>query len=106
MGELLATLFGVPLLFGLVLWAIHRSFRGLDGYRDPRELGVIVASEDELDGVAPRVGTYHDSDIHEWVRYKGDRYDFAFVTSAPYQMRLKHCELYLPPGIVYTRQRG
>ena len=106
MGEVLAVLIAVPVLFGLALWGIHLSFRRLDGYPDPRRLGVVIESEAELEGVAPRVGTYHDSEIHEWVMYQGERYNFAFVASPPYQLRLKRDELYLPPGIVYTRAGG
>ena len=103
MGEVLAVLIVVPVLFGLALWGIHRYFRRFDGYADPRRLGVVLASEAELDGVAPRVGTYHDCEIHEWVRYKGERYNFSFVAPPPYQLRLTRNELYLPPGIVYTK---
>jgi hypothetical protein len=76
---------------------MHR-FRG--------RLGVILTSEDELDDVSPGVGTYHGRDIHEWVRYKGDRYDFAFVAQPQYKLRLKRNELYVPPGVVYTRAAG
>jgi hypothetical protein len=97
MGRALAILIGVCLLFGLALWAMHR-FRG--------RLGVILTSEDELDDVSPGVGTYHGRDIHEWVRYKGDRYDFAFVAQPQYKLRLKRNELYVPPGVVYTRAAG
>ena len=106
MGEVLAILIAVPVLFGLALWGIHRYFRQFDGYRDPRNAGIVVDSENELDGVAPRVGTYHDCNIHEWVSYKGQRYDFSFVAPPSYQLRLKRNELLLPPGIVYTRLVG
>jgi hypothetical protein len=97
MGRVLIILIGISLLVGLALWAIHRS-RG--------KVGVIIASEDELDDVSPGMGTYHDRDIHEWVRYKGERYDFAFVAQPHYRLRLKRNELYLPPGLVYSRATG
>ena len=67
---------------------------------------MVIGSEAELDGVAPPMGTYHECDIYEWVRYEGERYNFAFVAAPPYQSRLKPNELYLPPGIVYTRAGG
>jgi hypothetical protein len=95
MGRVLAILIGVALLVGLALWVVRRSSRGRQG--------VIIASEDELDDVSPGVGTYHNCEIHEWVRYKGERYDFTFVAQPPYKLRLKRNELYLPPGLVYTR---
>jgi hypothetical protein len=83
MGEVLAVLIAVPVLFGLALWGIHRSFPRFDGYLDARRLGVVIGSEAELDGAAPPMGTYHDCDIHEWVRYEGERYNFAFVAAPP-----------------------
>lgn len=101
MGEILAALF-IPLaLFGLVVWAVHRWFRRYEGYLP--DLGVVIESETQLDGVAPMIGTYHGDEIHEWVRYRGNRYDFAFVASPRYKLRLKRDELFLPPGLVYRK---
>jgi hypothetical protein len=97
MGETLAALF-IPLaLLGLLVWAIHRWFRRYE----PQ--GVVVESEIELEAVAPVIGTYHGDEIHEWVRYHGARYDFVFVASPGYQMRMQRDELFLPPGLVYRK---
>jgi hypothetical protein len=37
------------------------------------------------------------------VRYRGARYDFAFVASPRYKLRLKRDELFLPPGLIYRK---
>ena len=101
MGETLAALL-IPLaLFALTVWGVHRWFRRQEGYLP--NLGVVIESERELDAIAPMIGTYHGDEIHEWVRYHGERYDFAFVASPRYKLRLKRNELYLPPGVVYRR---
>jgi hypothetical protein len=97
MGETLAALL-IPLaLLGLLVWGIHRWFRRY------QPEGVVVESEIELEAVAPVIGTYHGDEIHEWVRYRGARYDFVFVASPAYRMRLKRDELFLPPGVVYRK---
>ena len=97
MGEILAALF-IPLAaLGLLVWGIHRWFRRYE----PQ--GVAVESEIELEAVAPVIGTYHGDEIHEWVRYRGVRYDFAFIASAKYRLQLKRDELFLPPGVVYRK---
>jgi hypothetical protein len=104
MGEILAALFFAPLLLGLVLWGLHLYFRGFEGYTDPARLGAVVESELELDAIAPVVGSYHGDEIYEWVRYRGERYDYAFVATPRYKRRVKRGELYLAPGIVYARR--
>jgi hypothetical protein len=101
MGETLAALF-IPLaLFALAVWALHRWFRRYEGYLP--DLGVVVESETQLDAIAPMIGTYHGDEIHEWVRYRGARYDFAYVAPPRYKLRVKRDELFLPPGLVYRK---
>ena len=100
MGEILAALL-IPLaLLGLLVWAIHRWFRRYE----PQ--GVVVESEIELEAVAPVIGTYHGDEIHEWVKYQGIRYDYAFVAPPRYKLRVKKDELWLAPGVVYVRHRA
>jgi hypothetical protein len=94
-GEILAALVFPLLAIAATVWAVHRYA--------PRARGVVLASESELEAFAPRVGTYHGCEIHDWVRYKGSRYEFAYVAAPAYQARLKKNELYLPPGLVYVR---
>jgi hypothetical protein len=97
MGEILAALF-VPLaLFALAVWAVHRWFRRFE----PE--GVVVESPAELEAIAPVIGTYHGDEIHEWVRYRGARYDFAYVAAPRERFNLKRDELLLPPGLVYRK---
>jgi hypothetical protein len=97
MGETLAALF-IPLaLFGLALWGVHRWFRRFE------PLGVVVESETELDAAAPVIGTYHGDEIHEWVRYRGERYEFSHVAPSRYRLLVKRDELFLPPGLVYRK---
>jgi hypothetical protein len=101
MGEILAALF-VPLaLFALAVWAIHRWFRRYEGYLPSR--GAVIESQAELDAIAPRIGTYHGDEIHEWVRYRGERYEFAYVAPPRYRLRVKPDELFVPPGLVYRK---
>jgi hypothetical protein len=101
MGEILAALF-VPLaLFALAVWAIHRWFRRYEGYLPNR--GAVIESQAELDAIAPRIGTYHGDEIHEWVRYRGERYEFAYVAPPRYRLRVKPDELFVPPGLVYRK---
>ena len=103
MGETLAALL-VPLAcFALAVWAVHRWFRRFEGFFHPSRLGVVLESETELEAIAPTIGTYHGDEIHEWVRYHGERYDFAFVAAPRYKLRLKRDELFLPPGLVYRK---
>ena len=101
MGETLAALFFPLALFALAVWGVHRAFRREEGYLPG--LGVVVESETELDAVAPMIGTYHGDEIHEWVRYHGERYDFAYIAPPRYRLRVKLDELFLPPGLVYRR---
>jgi hypothetical protein len=97
MGETLAALF-IPLaLFGLVVWAVHRWFRRFE----PQ--GIVVESQTELEAIAPVIGTYHGDEIHEWVRYRGARYDFAYVASPRHRLNLKRDELFVPPGLIYRK---
>ena len=97
MGETLAALF-IPLaIFILAVWGIHRWFRRFE------PLGAVVESETELDAIAPMIGTYHGDEIHEWVRYRGERYDFAYIAPPRYRLRVKRNELFLPPGLVYRK---
>ena len=97
MGETLAALF-IPLaLFAALLWGIHRWMRR---YEPP---GVVVESETELEAIAPVIGTYHGDEIHEWVRYRGVRYEFSHVAPARYRLQVKAGELFLAPGVVYRR---
>jgi hypothetical protein len=101
MGETLAALF-IPLaLFGLALWGIHRWFRRYEGYLP--NTGVVIESETELDAMALMIGTYHGDEIHEWVRYRGERYEFAYIAPPRYRLRVKPNELFMPPGLVYRR---
>ena len=97
MGETLAALFFPLALFALVLWGVHRWFRRFE----PQ--GVVVESEIELEAIAPVIGTYHGDEIHEWVRYRGERYDFAYVAPPRYRLRVKANELFLAPGVVYRK---
>ena len=106
MGEVVIILISVPLLFGLALWGIHRAFRDEEGYPDPKRHGAVLESERELEAIAPRIGTYHGDEIHEWVKYQGVRYDYAFVAPPRYKLRLKKNELWLAPGVVYVRNRA
>jgi hypothetical protein len=101
MGETLAALLCPPVLFALVLWGLHVWWRRKEGYAAP--VGVVVASELELDAMAPTIGTYHGGGIPEWVRYHGERYDFAYVAPSRYRARVGRGELFLEPGIVYRR---
>src|SRR5687767_11101065 len=103
MGEVVLTLVFIPLLFVLALWAIQRAFRNEEGYPDPKRNGAVVESERELEAIAPMIGTYHGDEIHEWVKYQGVRYDYAFVASPRYKLRVKKNELWLSPGVVYVR---
>jgi hypothetical protein len=97
MGETLAALFFPLALFALALWGLHRWFRRLG----PR--GAVVESQAELEAFAPVIGTYHGDEIHEWVRYRGARYDFAFVAPPRYRFAVKANELFLAPGVVYRK---
>ena len=101
MGETLAALFFPLALFALALWGLHRLFRRKEGYL--RGLGAVVESESELEAFAPMIGTYHGDEIHAWVRYRGERYDFAYVAPPRYRLRVKPDELFLSPGVVYKR---
>jgi len=101
MGETLAALFIPLLLFALGVWAIHRWFRRFEGNLPNR--GAVVESETELDAIAPTIGTYHGDEIHAWVRYRGERYDFAYVAPPRYRLRVKADELFLAPGLVYRK---
>jgi hypothetical protein len=103
MGETLAALFIPLVIFALAVWGVHRWFRRFEGFLPKSSLGVVIESEKDLDAIAPMIGTYHGDEIHEWVRYHGERYDFAYVAPPRYQLRLKRNELFLPPGIVYRR---
>ena len=103
MGETLAALFFPLALFALAVWAIHRWFRRYEGNLPRSRLGVVVESEGELDAIAPMIGTYHGDEIHEWVRYRGERYDFAYVAPPRYRLRVKPGELFLAPGVVYRK---
>ena len=97
MGETLAALF-IPLaLFALALWGIHRWMRR---YAAP---GVVVESETELEAIAPVIGTYHGDEIHEWVRYRGARYEFSHIAPPRYRLQVKRDELFLAPGVVYRK---
>jgi hypothetical protein len=53
--------------------------------------------------MAPVIGTYHGDEIHEWVRYRGERYQFAYVAPSRYRLRVRRDELFLPPGLVYRK---
>ena len=106
MGEVVIILIFVPLLFGLALWGIHRAFRDEEGYPDPMRYGAVLESERELEAIAPMIGTYHGDEIHEWVKYQGVRYDYAFVAPPRYKLRVKKNELWLAPGVVYVRNRA
>jgi len=103
MGETLAALFVPAACLALAVWAVHRWFRRFEGFLPPATLGVVIESERELDDVAARIGTYRGDEIHEWVCYHGERYEFAYVAPPRYKLRVKPGELYLPPGIVYRR---
>jgi hypothetical protein len=97
MGETLAALFIPLVMFGLAVWGIHRWFRRFE----PE--GLVVESEGELEAIAPIIGTYHGDEIHEWVRYRGERYEFAYIAPPRYRLRVKRDELFMPPGLVYRR---
>ena len=103
MGETLAALLIPPVLFALAVWGIHAWFRRYEGYLPRSRLGVVLESELELEAIAPMIGTYHGDEIHEWVRYRGERYEFAYVAPPRYRLRVKPGELYLPPGVVYRK---
>jgi hypothetical protein len=103
MGETLAALFFPLALFALAVWAILRWFRRYEGNLPSSRLGVVVESELELDAIAPMIGTYHGDEIHEWVRYRGERYDFAYVAPPRYRLRVKPGELFFAPGVVYRK---
>jgi hypothetical protein len=97
MGETLAALF-IPLaLFALALWGLQRWFRRLE------PAGVVVESETELEAVAPVIGTYHGDEIHDWVRYRGERYEFSHIAPPRYRLQVKANELFLAPGVVYRK---
>jgi hypothetical protein len=66
----------------------------------------VLESERELEAIAPMIVTYHGDEIHEWVKYQGARYDYAFVAPPRYKLRVKKNELWLAPGIVYVRNRA
>jgi hypothetical protein len=103
MGETLAALF-IPLaLFAFALWGVHRWFRRYEGNLPKSSLGVVLESLRELDAIAPVIGTYHGDEIHEWVRYRGERYDFAYVAPPRYRLRVKPNELFVAPGLVYRK---
>ena len=106
MGEVVIILIFVPLLFGLALWGIHGAFRDEEGYPDAKRHGAVLESERELEDIAPMIGTYHGDEIHEWVKYQGVRYDYAFVAPPRYKLRVKKNELWLAPGVVYVRNRA
>jgi hypothetical protein len=80
---------------------LHAWWRRQEGYLPAP--GVVIESELELDGMAPAIGTYHGGGIPEWVRYHGERYEFAYVAPSRYRARVKQGELFLEPGIVYRR---
>ena len=105
MGEVIAVLIFVPLLFGVAVWAIYRSFRRHEGFPDPKRQGAVVESERELEEFAPMIGTYHGDEIHEWVKYRGERYDYAYVAPPRYKLWVKKNELWLAPGVVYAKAR-
>jgi hypothetical protein len=100
MGEILAALFIPAAVFALIVWALHRWFRRYEGYLP--DLGIVIESETQLDAIAPMIGTYHGDEIHEWVRYHGERYDFSHVAPRG-RLRLGRDELFLAPGLVYRR---
>ena len=103
MGETLAALFIPPALFALAVWGILRWSQRYEGNLPASRLGVVLDSELELEAIAPMIGTYHGDEIHEWVRYRGERYDFAYVAAPRYRLQVKPGELYLPPGVVYRK---
>jgi hypothetical protein len=101
MGETLAALFIPLILFAAAVWAVHRWFRRLEGYLPKR--GAVIESEAELDAMAPMIGTFHGDEIHAWVRYHGERYEFAYVAPPRYRLHVKRGELFMPPGLVYRK---
>jgi len=103
MGEALAALFIPLIVFALAVWGLHRWFHRFEGFLPASKLGVVVESEAELDAIAPMIGTYHGDEIHEWVRYHGERYDFAYIAPPRYRLRVKRNELFLAPGVVYVK---
>ena len=106
MGEIVAAVIFIPLLAAAALWIVFRGFRKQEGYPDPKTRGAVVESERELEAIAPMIGTYHGDEIHEWVKYQGVRYDYAFVAPPRYKLRVKKNELWLAPGVVYVRNRA
>ena len=103
MGETLAALLVPIACLALAVWAVHRWFRRFEGYFPPSALGVVIESESELDAIAPTIGSYRGGEIHDWVRYRGERYDFAYVAPPAYRLRVQPGELFLPGGVVYRR---
>ena len=97
MGETLAALFFPLALLALALWVVHRWLRRL------APAGVVIESQTELDALAPVIGTYHGDGIHDWVRYRGERYEFSHIAPPRYRLQVKRGELFLAPGIVYRR---
>ena len=106
MLEIVVALIFVPLIVAGALWAVFRGFRKQEGYPDPKTRGAVLESELELEAIAPTIGTYHGDEIHEWVKYQGVRYDYAFVAPPRYKLRVKKDELWLAPGVVYVRHRA
>jgi hypothetical protein len=71
-----------------------------------RRHGVIVKRFEALDDIGEVVGQYHGRPIYGSLGFKGMHYEFAGVVPPDYRQRVKHCQLYLEPGLLYLSASG
>lgn len=95
-----AVCFGVGFL--PVVWVLRKELSLLSDPANLRRYGVIVRRFDALDSVAETIGRYRDSDIYQYVTFKGMRYDFERIVLLPRLFNVGPNELYIEPGVLYV----
>ena len=85
-------------LFLIVRWELER--REHPSYL--REHGVVIVSENALQGHSAPIGEYRGHPIWASVRFKDMEYRFARIIDRRKRERIGPQELFLEPGLVYV----
>lgn len=84
-------------------WRVVRWAYARDTSWQQREGGLVVNGLDALEAVADVIGRYMGTDIYALIRFRGVSYRFASVVAPDYKESLHAGELFMEPGLLYTR---
>jgi len=87
-----------------VLWVVRREMARLEDPAYLREHGVVIVSDQALQGHSAPIGEYDGHPIWGSVRFMGMDYRFDRVIDQRKRESLGPRELFLDPGLVYITE--